>query len=104
MNWSYDDYAVDKKKVTGILEYWFKQDSSKLGDSIYLDIKEVDVLDIRSWEFRRYLRELFNNEAGCYFTRRGSNAVGTMNRVIVVLCGFNSVDNSFVVRHFDYYD
>lgn len=104
VSWNCEDYAIDKKKVSCILERWFNKDSSNLGDSIYLDIKECSVFDIRSWEFRRHLRELFNNEAGFYFTRRGANAVGTMNRVIVVLCGFNSVDNIFVVRHFDYYD
>ena len=104
INWSYKDLDVDKRKVNTIFESWFKGDAFELGKSISVDVKEINNFDIKSFEFRRSVRKLFGDDAGIYFTRRGNNAVGSPNRVIVVMCGFNSEDNVFVVRHFDYYD
>lgn len=102
--WGYANLDVNPDKVNNICFNMFHQDPMEVGNSIHMDIKEITSTDIKSFEFRRELIKTMGNEAGFYFTQKGSNAVGTMNRNIVVLCGFNKEENAFVVRHFDYYD
>lgn len=104
INWTCKELDVKKHPVNAIFELIFKGDAKELGKTVHIDSKEINAEDIKNWEFRKELRKTFGDELSVYFTYKGCNAVGSMNRNIVVMCGFDEKENVLIIRNFDYYD